>query len=119
MSPNSEPSLTSRLNSGYSGAIYDVMCAMGRTKCVLPHQITGLDLDTRCCRPVFTLRGDAFDAKRADEETDYLLPWVEFLAVADKIVTEVENVIATGDRVHSAILSGIDSVDAYLKHRKF
>lgn len=119
MSQNSKPSLTARLNNGCSGAICDVMCAMGRTNCVLPHQITGMNLDTRCCGPVLTLCGDVFDAERANGETDYLLPWVDFLAVADKIVTEVENVIATGDRVHSAILSGIDSVDAYLKHGKF
>lgn len=74
--------LTDRLNKCYSGAIYDVMRAMGRPNCVLPHQIQGLDLETRCCGPVFTLRGVAFDPERENETTDYLLPWVQFLSEA-------------------------------------
>lgn len=223
MTQNADTSLTSRLNNCYSGAIYDVMRAMGRTNCVLPHQIMGLDLDTRCCGPVFTLRGVAFDAERANEETDYLLPWVKFLSAAPKdhvvicqpntdslalmgelsaetlkyrgvrgyivdggsrdnsfirkigfpvfckfrtprdivakwvpdavgdpitigdvliqngdyvladmdgvviipaeiageVVSEVENVMAAEDKVRSAILSGTDPVDAYLKYGKF
>ena len=36
----------------------------------------------RCCGPIFTLRGVAFDATRPNTETDYLLPWVQFLAAA-------------------------------------
>ncbi|WP_197917377.1 RraA family protein [Thiosulfatihalobacter marinus] len=74
--------LTDRLENCYSGAIYDVMRAMGRQNCVLPHDIVGLDAETRCCGPVFTLRGVAFDTERANPETDYLLPWVQFLSDA-------------------------------------
>jgi len=75
-------SLTDRLETCYSGAIYDVMRAMGRAGCVLPHEIMGLDPETRCCGPVFTLRGVAFDTERANEETDFLMPWVRFLSQA-------------------------------------
>ena len=216
-------SLTERLEKCYSGAIYDVMRAMGRPNCVLPHEIVGLAADTRCCGPVFTLRGVAFDAERRNEETDYLPPWVKFLSeapaghvvicqpnspslalmgelsaetlkyrgirgyivdggsrdnsfirkigfpvfckfrtprdivgrwvpdatgepisigdvlirngdfvladfdgvviipseIASNVITQVENVIAAEDQVRSAILQGIDPVEAYLKHGKF
>ncbi|MCJ8323349.1 MAG: RraA family protein [Hyphomicrobiales bacterium] len=80
--------LTQRLEKCYSGAIYDVMRARGLENCVLPHDIMGLDLDTKCCGPIFTLRGVAFDTNRVNEETDYLLPWVQFLsdAPADHVV---------------------------------
>ena len=74
--------LTERLEACYSGAVYDVMRAMGRPNCVLPHEIVGLDAETRCCGPVFTLRGIAFDTERANEDDDYLLPWVQFLSAA-------------------------------------
>ena len=80
--------LTQRLEKCYSGAIYDVMRARGLENCVLPHDIMGLELDTKCCGPIFTLRGVAFDTNRVNEETDYLLPWVQFLsdAPADHVV---------------------------------
>ncbi|NRB15466.1 MAG: hypothetical protein HRU29_13795, partial [Rhizobiales bacterium] len=59
--------LTQRLEKCYSGAIYDVMRARGLENCVLPHDIMGLDLDTKCCGPIFTLRGVAFDTNRVNE----------------------------------------------------
>ncbi len=74
--------LTERLSKCYSGAVYDVMRAMGRADCVLPPNITGLDAETRVAGPIYTLRGVAFDADREDENTDHLLPWVKFLAAA-------------------------------------
>jgi regulator of RNase E activity RraA len=58
------------------------MRARGRPDCVLPHDITGLDLETKVAGPVFTLRGIAFDTNRENEDTDYLLPWVQFLSDA-------------------------------------
>lgn len=215
--------LTQRLERCYSGAIYDVMRARGLENCVLPHDIMGLDLDTACCGPIFTLRGVAFDTNRVNEQTDYLLPWVQFLSdapsdhvvicqpnsdtlalmgelsaetlkykgvrgyivdggsrdngfirkigfplfarfrtprdivgkwipdatgvnitigdvlirtgdyvladidgvviipteIAEEVVAEVEEVISAEDKVRTAILSGTDPVDAYLKHGKF
>ena len=74
--------LTRRLDACYSGAVYDVMRARGLENCVLPHSIVGLDNETRVAGPISTLRGVAFDADRHDEQTDYLLPWVEFLSSA-------------------------------------
>lgn len=74
--------LTERLSKCYTGAVYDVMRAMGRADCVLPPTITGLDPETRVAGPIYTLRGVAFDAARENEGTDYLLPWVQFLASA-------------------------------------
>ncbi|MCJ8322574.1 MAG: RraA family protein [Rhizobiales bacterium] len=74
--------LTERLSECYTGAVYDVMRTMGRPNCILPHEITGLDLETRTAGPIYTLRGVAFDVERANEETDYLLPWVQFLSDA-------------------------------------
>lgn len=74
--------LTERLEKCYTGAVYDVMRSMGRSNCVLPPDISGVADDMRCCGPIFTLRGVAFDTERANEQTDYLLPWVEFLSNA-------------------------------------
>ena len=75
-------SLTERLEACYSGAIYDVMRNRGLENCVLPSEILAIDSKMRCCGPIFTLRGVAFDATRPNTETDYLLPWVQFLAAA-------------------------------------
>lgn len=74
--------LTERLNACYSGAVYDVMRARGHENIVLPSDILGLDLETRLAGPVFTLRGVTIDVSRGDIETDYLLPWVQFLSTA-------------------------------------
>lgn len=74
--------LTERLEACYSGAIYDVMRNRGLENCVLPSEILAIDPKMRCCGPIFTLRGVAFDATRPNTETDYLLPWVQFLAAA-------------------------------------
>jgi len=81
-------SLTERLGNCYTGAVYDVMRAMGRHMCILPHEIAGLDSEIRCYGPVYTMRGVAFDTERANEDTDFLLPWVQFLsdAPADHVV---------------------------------
>jgi regulator of RNase E activity RraA len=79
---NTMDDLVQRLGACYTGAIYDVMRARGRENCVLPHEIVGLDPGSRCCGPVHTLRGIAFDTARENEETDYLLPWVKFLSAA-------------------------------------
>ena len=73
--------LTQRLDRCYSGAVYDVMRARGQENCVLPTDICGLGPEVRVAGPIFTLRGVAFDAQR-DKDTDYLLPWVQFLSRA-------------------------------------
>ncbi len=103
--------LTGRLENCYSGAIYDVMRAKGRPNCVLPNDIVGLDAETRCCGPVFTLRGVAFDAERENENTDYLLPWVQFLSDAPR-----DHVVICQPNSHSLALMGELSAET-LKHR--
>ena len=73
--------LTTRLAACYSGAVYDVMRARGQENCLLPHDIVGLDAETRVAGPVFTLSGVPFDL-HGNPEADYLLPWVQFLSEA-------------------------------------
>lgn len=73
--------LTDRIQNGYSGAVYDVMCGRARENRVLPPDLCGLDPHMRVAGPVFTLRGVAFDQQR-DANAHFPLPWVKFLAEA-------------------------------------
>ena len=74
-------SLIPRLEKCYSGAIYDVLRAMGRPACVLPSTIRPLDPLKSLVGPVFTVsgrRGEGLDA----HET--LLAWTALLSKAPK-----------------------------------
>lgn len=71
--------LTTRLESCYSGAIYDVLRAMGRSECVLPSTIRPLDPARKLCGPVFTMSGHL---EPGIDEHESLLRWTAFLAAA-------------------------------------
>lgn len=73
--------LTTRLEGCYSGAVFDVLREMGRSNCVLPHQIRAIDPDTSVAGRVFTLRGMPDDTLSAE---DSMLAWTEFLSLAPK-----------------------------------
>lgn len=72
---------TVRLETCYSGAVFDVLRDLGHANCVLPRDIVAIDPDTRVAGRVFTIRGrpdDTVDAHRS------LLAWTELLTVAPK-----------------------------------
>jgi len=78
-------SLAHRLEKCYSGAVYDVLRAMGHGDCVLPATVRPLDVERRLAGPVFTVAG------RRDESLDdhqTLLAWTGLLskAPADHVV---------------------------------
>lgn len=71
--------LAERLLKLYSGAVHDVMRAMGLSDFTLPAGIHSLTVDTKIAGPVFTLRG------RVDPKADAhatLLAWTGFLSAA-------------------------------------
>ena len=71
--------LVDRLAACYSGAVYDVLRAMGLRDQVLPHEIRGLRREVRTAGPAFTMQG-ALQADLSEHET--LLRWTEFLSAA-------------------------------------
>ena len=71
--------LTERLARCYTGALYDVLRAMGHPNCVLPAGIRPLDPALKVAGPVFTVSG------RYDESLDphqTLLEWTGLLSKA-------------------------------------
>lgn len=72
-------SLIPRLEKCYSGAIYDVLRAMGRPDCVLPSTIRPLDPARRLVGPVFTVSGRRKPGLDAHET---LLAWTALLSQA-------------------------------------
>ena len=74
-----EASLTERLSRCYSGAVYDVMRALGKGDCVLPQTIHPLDDGLTVAGPAFTMSG-RFDERLDPHQT--LLAWTGFLSQA-------------------------------------
>ena len=72
-------SLADRLEQIYSGAVYDVLRAMGRRDCLLPSQIRPIDINQRVAGPIFTVSGRR-DEALDDHET--LLQWTGLLSKA-------------------------------------
>lgn len=72
-------SIEERLEKCYTGAVYDVLREMGRTRCVLPTSIRPLEPSMVIAGPVFTVRGRPDDTVSAHES---LLRWTEFLSKA-------------------------------------
>lgn len=66
-----------RLEQCYTGAVYDVLRAMGHRDCVLPDTIRPLDPVRRLAGPVYTVRGYS-DENLDDHET--LLRWTGMLS---------------------------------------
>ncbi|NND06384.1 MAG: RraA family protein [Saprospiraceae bacterium] len=71
--------LSERLERCYSGAVYDVLRAMGYPNQVLPHHIGPLQLDQKLAGPVYTVSG-RYDVQFDPHET--LLSWTAFLSKA-------------------------------------
>ncbi len=69
--------LAHRLEKCYSGAVYDVLRALGHRKCVLPADIRPLDTDRRLAGKVFTISGKATQDVD-DHET--LIQWTGMLS---------------------------------------
>lgn len=78
---NQEISLSDRLENCYSGAVHDVLRAMGYTNQTLPNNIRPIDLDSKLTGPVYTVSG------RYDETLDphqTLLQWTGLLSKAPR-----------------------------------
>ncbi len=73
--------LSDRLEKCYSGAIYDVLRAMGKPDCVLPNNIRPLDANKRIAGPVFTVSGRPRQDLDAHQT---LLAWTALLSKAPK-----------------------------------
>src|SRR5215212_1394047 len=71
--------LTERLASCYSGAIHDVLRAMGHERCVLPPSIRPLDPAKKLAGPVWTVSGHI---DRGQSAHDTLLGWTTLLSKA-------------------------------------
>lgn len=72
-------SLSDRLQEIYSGAVFDVLRAMGYHHQALPHSIRPLAIGNKIAGPVFTIEG-----RRSDELDDHetLLRWCRLLSNA-------------------------------------
>ena len=78
---NKKPSLADRLEKCYSGAVYDVLRAMGYPKQTLSKEIRPLDITSKLAGPVYTVSGRYDDTL---EPHDTLLQWTALLSKAPK-----------------------------------
>jgi len=72
-------SLTERLARCYTGAVHDVLRAMGHDNCVLPHALRPLDPTLKVAGPVWTVSG-YIDRTRPAHDT--LVGWTTLLSRA-------------------------------------
>jgi regulator of RNase E activity RraA len=80
-SRGNDDALTSRLRACYSGAVHDVLRAMGFERVVLPASIKAIAPGTRLAGPVWTVDGHIDRTKSRDET---LLGWCTLLAKAPR-----------------------------------
>lgn len=73
--------LTARLRACYSGAVHDVLRAMGFERVVLPPSIKAIDPATRLAGPAWTVAGHVDRTKSRDET---LLAWCTLLSKAPR-----------------------------------
>jgi regulator of RNase E activity RraA len=73
--------LSERLEQCYTGAVYDVLRAMGRPDCVLPQTIRPLDASKKLAGPVFTVNGRL---RKDLDAHQTLLAWTALLSKAPK-----------------------------------
>src|SRR4051794_13140857 len=73
------PTLNDRLARCYTGAVHDVLRAMGHDDFVLPHDIKAIAPETRLAGPVWTVAGRTDRSKTRDE---CLLAWCTLLSRA-------------------------------------
>jgi len=79
VSTNTDEALAARLRACYSGAVHDVLRAMGFERVVLPPSIKAIDPATRLAGPVWTVAGHLDRTKSRDET---LLAWCTLLSKA-------------------------------------
>ena len=77
--PSRSRSLIARLGACYTGAVHDVMRAMGYDDFVLPHDIKAIDASTHLAGPVWTVSGRT---DRSKSRHDCLLGWCTLLSKA-------------------------------------
>jgi hypothetical protein len=95
-----------RLEKCYSGAVYDT-----------PRDVVGRWVPDRFGEPI-VIGGVSIrtgDYLMADRDGALIIPHEIVAEVTDK----VEEVLRTENQVRTAILQGVDPVDAYLKYSKF
>ncbi|NIO41473.1 MAG: RraA family protein, partial [Burkholderiales bacterium] len=82
---SSSTELTARLETLYTGAVHDVMRAMGHANCVLPSKIKALDSATKLAGEVYTVSGHIDQTREAH---DTLVQWTGLLSKAppDKVL---------------------------------
>jgi regulator of RNase E activity RraA len=90
--------LTQRLAACYTGAVHDVLRALGVENCVLPHAIKAIAPGTRLAGPVWTVSGHIDRTKTRDET---LLAWCTLLAKAPP-----RHVIVCQPNTHEIALMG-------------
>ena len=71
--------LTERLEKLYTGAVHDVLRAMGHGRCTLPHEIKALDAARKVAGEVYTVSGH-IDQTRDPHDT--LVQWTGLLSKA-------------------------------------
>jgi 4-hydroxy-4-methyl-2-oxoglutarate aldolase len=77
--PGPVGTLTQRLRACYTGAVHDVLRAMGQERIALPHAIKAIAPGTRLAGPVWTVSGHL---DRTKSRHECLLAWCTLLAKA-------------------------------------
>ena len=101
--------LTSRLEALYTGAIHDVLRAMGYPHCVLPSEITALDPTRKVAGEVYTVSGHIDQTRDAH---DTLVQWTGLLSKAP-----AGKVLVCQPNTHMVALMGELSAET-LHHKK-
>jgi 4-hydroxy-4-methyl-2-oxoglutarate aldolase len=116
-----------RLRACYSGAVHDVLRALGVERFVLPPAIKAIAPGTRLAGPVWTVDGH-IDRARSRDET--LLGWCTLLARAPRghvVVCQPNNheIALMGElsaqtlAARGVLVAGMDPVAAYHRYGKF
>lgn len=101
--------LTERLAALYTGAVHDVLRAMGHANCVLPHEIASLDPGKKLAGEIYTVSGH-IDQTRDPHDT--LVQWTGLLSKAPS-----GKVLVCQPNTHMVALMGELSAET-LHHKK-
>ena len=104
-----QPDLAARLEALYSGAIHDVLRAMGHPNCVLPSEIKALDPARKVAGEVYTVSGHIDQTRDAH---DTLVQWTGLLSKAPS-----GKVLVCQPNTHMVALMGELSAET-LHHKK-
>ena len=106
---NNQTDLTARLEALYTGAIHDVLRAMGHPNCVLPSEIKALDPARKVAGEVYTVSGHIDQTRDAH---DTLVQWTGLLSKAPS-----GKVLVCQPNTHMVALMGELSAET-LHHKK-